>query len=185
MARNLLWATFGRQTLTSKFQHVTFCTTFGELLSTDCFPRITFYRLLSTDNFRLPLRQVFWQLLKNSNFTYEMIHIQGETATDGGFKKHRARMPVASDPSVINHASISLENLFFSLAKKPDATGAESCPQKVTQLTKATYSKPSPKTPLLFQMQAMNYTNLPSFDIILLFNASTRQKTGNCDLNVI
>jgi hypothetical protein len=59
------------------------------------------------------LRQFFWQLLKNSNFTYEMVHIQGETATDGGFKKHRARMPVASDPSVINHASISLVKSVF------------------------------------------------------------------------
>ena len=42
-----------------------------------------------------------------------MIHIQSETATDGGFKKHRARMPVASDPSVINHASISLVKSVF------------------------------------------------------------------------
>jgi len=27
-------------------------------------------------------------LQKSSNYTYEMVHQQGETATDGGFKKH-------------------------------------------------------------------------------------------------
>ncbi|NBI90482.1 hypothetical protein D3Z45_07765 [Lachnospiraceae bacterium] len=27
-------------------------------------------------------------LRKGSNFTYEMVHIQGKTAMDGGFKKH-------------------------------------------------------------------------------------------------
>ncbi|NBI90652.1 hypothetical protein D3Z45_08640 [Lachnospiraceae bacterium] len=68
-------------------------------------------------------------LIKSSDFTYEMVHTQGKTAMDGGFRKHGhgcPQLPPRQSPTPI---SISLVKSAFNLSRKTEhCMGQTPCP---------------------------------------------------------
>ncbi|NBI91112.1 hypothetical protein D3Z45_11185 [Lachnospiraceae bacterium] len=57
-------------------------------------------------------------LIKSSNFTYEMVHTQGKTAMDGGFRKHGHGCPLLPPRPHPTLFPISLVKSAFYLSLK-------------------------------------------------------------------
>ncbi|MDE7015289.1 MAG: hypothetical protein K2P19_11550, partial [Kineothrix sp.] len=60
-------------------------------------------------------------LIKSSNFTYEMVHIQGKTAMDGGFRKHGHGCPLLLTRPHPTPLPISLVKSAFYLSRKTES----------------------------------------------------------------
>ncbi|NBI91265.1 hypothetical protein D3Z45_11980 [Lachnospiraceae bacterium] len=68
-------------------------------------------------------------LIKSSNFTYEMVHTQGKTAMDGGFRKHGQGCPLLPPRPYPTLLPISLVKSAFYLSRKTEhCVGQMPCP---------------------------------------------------------
>ncbi|NBI91417.1 hypothetical protein D3Z45_12770 [Lachnospiraceae bacterium] len=70
-------------------------------------------------------------LIKSSNFTYEMVYIQGKNAMDGVFKKHGHGCPLLLTRPHPTPLSISLVKSAFYLSRRTESCmGQTPCPQR-------------------------------------------------------